>query len=179
MYLDHKNNITNNKLIRKAINYGFDREKMIKYLRNGIGTPAVNGFIPSGLPSFNNLEGYRYKPELANAILEIKLRQLAKLEQIKLEEEKSMLVDEQKEIEKILGSSSRLKTATLRQLKSSGELDIFRASWVADYPDAENYLSLFYSPNFTPNGPNYTHFKNVVFDSLYVKQIYRKTKAIV
>jgi peptide/nickel transport system substrate-binding protein len=54
-------------------------------------------------------------------------------------------------------------------MKSSGELDIFRASWVADYPDAENYLSLFYSPNFTPNGPNYTHYKNVVFDSLYVK----------
>ena len=54
VYLDHKNNITSNKLIRKAINYGFDREKMIKYLRNGIGTPAVNGFIPSGLPSFNN-----------------------------------------------------------------------------------------------------------------------------
>ncbi len=45
-------------LIRKAMNYGFDREKMIRYLRNGIGTPAVNGFIPKGLPSFNNLEGY-------------------------------------------------------------------------------------------------------------------------
>jgi len=52
----------------------------------------------------------------ANAILEIKLRQLAKLEQIKLEEEKSMLVEEQKEIEKILGSSSRLKTLIKKEL---------------------------------------------------------------
>jgi topoisomerase-4 subunit A len=52
----------------------------------------------------------------ANAILEIKLRQLAKLEQIKLEEEKSVLVDEQKEIEKILGSSSRLKTLIKKEL---------------------------------------------------------------
>jgi ABC-type oligopeptide transport system substrate-binding subunit len=59
--------------------------------------------------------------------------------------------------------------ATLRQMKSNGDLDVFRASWVADYPDAENYLSLFYSPNFTPNGPNYTHYKNIVFDSLYVE----------
>jgi peptide/nickel transport system substrate-binding protein len=58
--------------------------------------------------------------------------------------------------------------STLRQMKSSGELDVFRASWVADYPDAENYLSLFYSPNFTPNGPNYTHYKNETFDSLFV-----------
>jgi len=57
--------------------------------------------------------------------------------------------------------------STLRQLKSSGELDAFRGSWIADYPDAENYLSLFYSKNFTPNGPNYTHYKNATFDSLY------------
>ena len=57
--------------------------------------------------------------------------------------------------------------STLRQLKSTGKLDAFRASWIADYPDAENYLSLYYSKNFTPNGPNYTHFKNATFDSLY------------
>lgn len=44
---------------------------------------------------------------------------------------------------------------------------MFRASWVADYPDAENYLSLYYSKNFAPNGPNYTHFKNEQFDALY------------
>tara|TARA_R100000541_G_scaffold54595_1_gene63136 strand:- start:1170 stop:1523 length:354 start_codon:yes stop_codon:yes gene_type:complete len=75
-------------------------------------------------------------------------------------------------------------------MKSSGELDIFRASWIADYPDAENYLSLFYSGNFTPNGPNYTHYKNEVFDSLYLtaqnisnindrKQLYTKMDSIV
>ena len=40
-----------NKKIRDAINYGFDRVKMLKFLRNNIGTPAVNGFIPLGLPS--------------------------------------------------------------------------------------------------------------------------------
>ena len=61
--------------------------------------------------------------------------------------------------------------STLRQLKSSGELDIFRASWIADYPDAENYLSLFFSENFTPNGPNYTHFKNSTYDSLYISSL--------
>ena len=61
--------------------------------------------------------------------------------------------------------------STLRQMKSSGELDIFRASWIADYPDAENYLSLFYSENFTPNGPNYTHFKNSTYDSLYISSL--------
>ncbi|MBT6650935.1 MAG: ABC transporter substrate-binding protein, partial [Flavobacteriales bacterium] len=49
--------------IRKAINYAFDRVKMLKYLRNNIGTPAINGFVPMGLPSFNtNVIGYNYNP---------------------------------------------------------------------------------------------------------------------
>ena len=51
---------------------------------------------------------------------------------------------------------------------------MFRASWVADYPDAENYLSLYYSKNFAPNGPNYTHFSNSTFDGLY-EQSYLET----
>ena len=70
-----------------------------------------------------------------------------------------------------------LKEPHIRQLKTSnlniiiGKFPIFRASWIADYPDAENYLSLFYSKNFTPNGPNYTHFKSDVFDVLYEESI--------
>ena len=59
----------------------------------------------------------------------------------------------------------------LRQGKATGKFSMFRASWIADYPDAENYVSLFYSKNFTPNGPNYTHFKNDMFDDLYEQSI--------
>ena len=62
--------------------------------------------------------------------------------------------------------ASALKTA-----KANGKLDFFRASWVADYPDAENYLSLFYSENYAPNVPNYTHFKNDTFDQLYKQSL--------
>ena len=61
---------------------------------------------------------------------------------------------------------------------------------MADYPDAENYLALFYSKNFAPNGPNYTHYKSDVFDNLYEKasrigdlyervQLYRKMDSLV
>lgn len=42
------------------------------------------------------------------------------------------------------------------------------ASWIADYPDEENYLSLFVSGNAAPDGPNYTHYSNPVFDSLFI-----------
>ena len=56
---------------------------------------------------------------------------------------------------------------THRQNVATGKVNFFRKSWIADYPDAENYLALFYSKNFTPHGPNYTRFKNFDFDKLY------------
>ena len=52
-----------------------------------------------------------------NAILEIRLRQLAKLEQIKLEEEKSSLETERSDLEKIIKSKARLKTYIKNELK--------------------------------------------------------------
>ena len=56
--------------VRQAINYGFDRQKMLKYLRNNIGTPAFQGFVPKGLPSFSeDLLGYNYNPEKAKQLL--------------------------------------------------------------------------------------------------------------
>ena len=57
--------------------------------------------------------------------------------------------------------------STHRQMVATSKLNFFRGSWIADYADAENYLALFYSKNFCPNGPNYTHFKNKDFDALY------------
>ena len=60
-----------------------------------------------------------------------------------------------------------IPASSLKDAKANGQVEFFRASWVADYPDAENYLSLFYTENFAPNGPNYTHFKNNDFDKLY------------
>ena len=57
--------------------------------------------------------------------------------------------------------------ATLREMIAQSKVNFFRGSWIADYPDAENYLSLFYTPNFCPAGPNYTHFSSASFDKLY------------
>jgi len=59
------------KKIRQAINYGFSRKDMIRYLRNGIGTPGNFGIIPPGLPSFqqNNKAVYTYDPEKSRQLL--------------------------------------------------------------------------------------------------------------
>lgn len=160
--------------IRKAINYGFDREKMLKYLRNNIGTPAENGFVPKGMPSFNsNVIGYDYNPEKSKELInKIKALYGDNLGQIKLSTTSSYL-DICEYIQNELGklgldiSIDVNPPSTHRQMVATSKLSFFRGSWIADYPDAENYLSLFYSKNFSPNGPNYTHFINSSFDSLY------------
>ncbi|HYC29248.1 MAG TPA: ABC transporter substrate-binding protein, partial [Chitinophagaceae bacterium] len=57
--------------VRAAINYGFDRRKMMMYLRNSIGIPAESGFVPAGLPSFDSsvVHGYHYDLKRARALL--------------------------------------------------------------------------------------------------------------
>ncbi len=165
------------KTLRLAINYGFDRKKMIKYLRNNIGIPANNGFIPKGLPGFDEQNGFTYQPEKARKLVELYKQETGDISPEISIATNSQYLDLcefiQRELEKIGVSVSIdvMPPSTLRQQKSAGQLPVFRASWIADYPDAENYLSLFYSPNFTPNGPNYTHFKSAVFDSLYVASL--------
>ena len=173
--MDSDNSEVSSLNIRKAINYGFDRQKMIQYLRNGIGTPAVNGFIPKGLPSFSNFEGYSYQPVKAIEYINLYKSETGNLNPEITITTNSQYVDLceyiQRELEKIglIVHVDVVPPSTLRQSKASGKLPIFRASWVADYPDAENYLSLFYSKNFAPNGPNYMHYNNEEFDKLYEK----------
>jgi topoisomerase-4 subunit A len=57
-----------------------------------------------------------------DAILEIRLRQLAKLEEIKIKEEQGHLDSERKELEKLLGSKTRLKTLIKKELIADSEI---------------------------------------------------------
>lgn len=171
--MDGSNKAVLDKRIRQAMNYGFDRQKMITYLRNNMGTPAINGMIPMGLPSFNNALGYNYDIEKARSLVAAYKKATGdKKPLIQLSTNASYVdIGEflQREWQKI-GLDVQVDISppsTLRQSISTGKVAFFRASWIADYPDAENYLSLFYSKNFSPEGPNYTHFKNDEFDRLY------------
>ena len=160
-------------LLRKAMNYGFDRKKMMIYLRNGVGIPANGGFIPKGLPGYNNTIGYSYQPEKAKTLIEqFKSETGIENPEITITTTSNYLSFceyIQRELQKsgLLVKVDVIPAATLKDVKANGKVDMFRASWVADYPDAENYLSLYYSNNFAPNGPNYTHFKNEQFDIWY------------
>lgn len=160
-------------LLRKAINYGFDREKMMVYLRNGVGIAAHGGFIPKGLPGYNATIGYNYQPEKAKALInQFKSETGIEIPEITITTSSNYLSFceyIQRELQKagLQVNINVIPASTLRDEKANSKVDLFRASWVADYPDAENYLSLYYSNNFTPNGPNYTHYKNELFDTWY------------
>jgi len=177
IYLDAAEKEVNAIQIRKAINYGFDRVKMIKYLRNGIGTPAVNGFIPKGLPSFNAMEGYTYQPQRAKELVQSYMEETGNLNPLITISTNSQYLDLCEYIQRELQRTGLkvnidvMPPSTLRQTKVNGQLSIFRGSWVADYPDAENYLFIFHSKNFSPNGPNYTHYSSKEFDAMYEKSI--------
>ena len=170
-YLEGSSPVIQSPEIREAINIGFDREMMVAYLRNNIGYPAKKGFIPKGLPGESKTP-FLYDPDRARTLVNSFKQSSGLTPNLAIATDANYLdICEylQRELDKI-GIKIKidvLPTASLRQAKSSGKLELFRASWIADYPDAENYLSLFYSPNFSPSGPNYTHYKNGEFDLLY------------
>ena len=163
--------------IRQAINYGFDRTKMMKYLRNGIGQPGIGGMVPCGLPGFDTVGnyGYEYNPQKALALLaEAGYPHGKGLPTLTLSTTSSYL-DLCKYIQQqlgLLGIDIKVDVnppAALREQIAQGKSSWFRGSWIADYPDAENYLSLFFSGNRCPAGANYTRYSNPQYDRLYLQ----------
>ena len=67
------------KKVRQAINYGFDRAKMIRYLRNNIGYPGTSGFIPMGMQAFEGkVKGYDYDQAKALQLLAERATRMAR-----------------------------------------------------------------------------------------------------
>ena len=147
---------------------------MMRYIRNNIGSPGTHGFLPTGLPGEEfRVDGYHYDPKKAKVLLaEAGFPNGEGLPEIALYTTSQYLdLCEyiQHQLEEI-GIKLRIEVnpgATHGALVANSQVAFFRKSWIADYADPENYLSLFYSKNFTPNGPNYTLFQNAEFDRLY------------
>lgn len=165
---DADGSILLDKNFRKAINYAVDKELMLKSLRNDVGTAANSGFIPAGLPSYNpKLKGYPYNHDLA-----VKFLRQSKYtgEEIIISTNTEYLdictfVAKQWETIGIKVKIEVLESAILRDGMRKSMVPFFRGSWIADYPDGESFLCMFYSKNPAP--PNYTRFENEAFDSLY------------
>ncbi len=179
-----KNSVTKNLKIRQAINYGFNRKKMILYIRNSIGTPATSGFVPAGFPSFDSsvVKGYHYDlPKALQLLKEAGYPNGAGLPPLKLltvplyADIASYIANELLQIGIKINVEVIQKSLLLEQTAKSEAL-FFRGSWIADYPDAENFLSVFYGKNPAP--PNYTRYNNPKFDKLYEAALSEKNDSI-
>lgn len=67
------------------------------------------------------IKKFKLSDEQAEFILNLKLRNLAKIEEIKIKAEQKELNDERKSLEQTLGSSARLKTLVKKELKEDAE----------------------------------------------------------
>ena len=159
--------------LRQAVSLCIDREKMMRYLRNGIGEPGTGGMIPVGLPGHSNTIGYSYDLKRAQRLVADNHLQGHLLQLATVADYADIGKFVQSQVEQI-GLQCKMEVmppATMRSMRNNGSLPFFRSSWVADYPDAENYLSLFTTSNFAPSGPNYTHYTNPKYDKLYDKAL--------
>ena len=91
-------------------------------------------------PKKDLIKAFKISEPQANAILEIKLRQLARLEQIKLETERKDLLDEKQDLDKIVSSKARLKTYVKRELKQiKDEFGDDRYSEIIEYSESKAF----------------------------------------
>jgi len=168
-----------NKKVRQAMSHAINKKAMVRYIRNNTCSPAYSGFVPEGLSSFNrNLKSYEYNPEKARQLLreagyEDGIKGL-RLSTTSAYVELCQFVQHEMEQIGIELAIDVLPTSNHRKGVSNSEILFFRKSWIADYPDSENFLALFYSKNYSPKGANYTHYKNAYYDQLYEEALIEK-----
>ncbi len=161
--------------VRQAINYAIDRNLMVQYLRNNIYEPANSGFVPYGMPGFDRKKVVGYQRDIDKALQLLKeagYQNGSELGTITLSTTADYadlceFVQSQVADIGITLKVDVLPASSHGEYTAHSQLEFFRKSWLADYADSENFLSVFYSKNFAPDGPNYTHFSHPLFDQWY------------
>jgi peptide/nickel transport system substrate-binding protein len=164
--------------VRQALSYAINRPEMLAYVLNHVGRPGESGFVPAALPSFSpaRVPGYTFQPQQARALLSAAgygASRPLKLRLSTVAERKAVAEYLQKNWADV-GVQVQIdinQSAAQQELVDNGRAAFFSKSWLGDYPDAENYLALFYSPNFSPAGPDKTHYKSAEYDQLYTQAI--------
>lgn len=165
-----KNNPLASKKLRQAINYAIDRKKLLLYLRNSMGNEA-SGFIPLGMPGFKALDDFGFDPEKARKLIAEagfgagKPRPSVKLFTLPIYTNIGSFIANELKQAGIDVQVEPVQKSLLLEQTSRSQVPFFRGSWIADYPDAENYMSVLYGKNPAP--PNYTRYNNPAFDALY------------
>jgi len=161
--------------LRRALFYAVDKQKLVRFFRNGLGDAGDWGVVPPILNAHEKETITEANAAWQKALAEYQQSSYAKQTnkpEIVLSttaDYLDMMVYLQETWGR-LGVKIKVDIQTggmLRQLRNEGKLMLFRGSWIADYPDAENFLACYYAPYLSPMGPNYTHFEDAQFDTLY------------
>tara|TARA_B100000768_G_C11278301_1_gene377120 strand:- start:1749 stop:3425 length:1677 start_codon:yes stop_codon:yes gene_type:complete len=158
--------------VRRALSAAIDREAIARNLRRGTVMPTAS-FVPPILLGNTEVTEPKVQRDWARAVLD-SVRKLHPEPWLPLRISTTSDYTDlcaalqyqwgqlglQIEVDVVSAAAHRDRVAT-------GKAALFRKSWLADYPDAENFLSLFHSANFAPSGPNYTHFSDTEFDAMF------------
>jgi len=169
-----------NKFLRQAISMAINYPEQIELFYNGRALSA-QGPIPPGLAGYDEKLKNPYKEFSVEKAKELLKKAgypdgkgLAPLEYLSLADSTARQMTEyfQKSLAAI-GIQLKVQTFSWPEFQQSlknKKGQIWSFAWGADYPDAENFLQLFYSKNFSP-GPNDSNYSNPEFDRLYEKSL--------
>ncbi len=163
--------------VRQAICLAYDQAQWIKVMRNGYwATPAfgplpptVQGFVEVRSPyAGRDVERARqllieagYPGGEGLAPLEYELSGVSTTSRKGAEIFKQSM----REIGLDVNLNGQTWDQFLNKVRQK-KAQMFGMAWLADYPDAENFLQLFYGPNESP-GPNNSNYANPEYDKLY------------
>jgi oligopeptide transport system substrate-binding protein len=167
--------------VRKAFNLAVDREFIVNHVLKGEGWPAVNGFVPPiENYHYENVIGFKSDIPKAKELLSLAGYPNGKgfpvldfyVNAVEGSSKHKMCQGIADELKKNLNVTLNVKLCSIQERSKaiiSGKAKIWRSGWIADYPDAENFLSLFYSKNIKDNEAdvNAFRFKDSNFDQLF------------
>ncbi|HUT62436.1 MAG TPA: ABC transporter substrate-binding protein [Anaerolineae bacterium] len=164
----------NNLKLRQALCWAVDRKRISEDLLEGASLPATSILPPGIMGRDDTIEGYGFDLEKARLLLaEAGYPDGSGLPELTLwyntNETHQQVAQFIQSTFKKIGVSVRLKSldwpAYLKACESH-EPDLYRLGWVADIPDADNFLYiLLHSSQIGPAG-NYSGYTNPVFDRL-------------
>lgn len=173
--LQDNNGPLRDKRIRQALSLSIDRRLLAEKALQGMAEAGTEGIVPPGMPAHEQRaqQDKTYNPQKARLLLaEAGYPQGKGLPELTLHTTAAHLNAAQflQFAWQSTGFRVRIELmegAALRDLIYQGKSQMWRASWIADYADPENYYSLFWSANLAPDGPNTTRFSLPAFDRVF------------
>lgn len=187
LIFNHQHLLFKNINLRKAFSFAIDRNKILEFVLQGEGFKAgINGIVPPVFDGYdiNKIQGYDLNLDSAKYYLQkAGFKDGSKFPKLTLdlnsdaERNVAVATEVQKELKDNLNINIELNVIPLAQHLDNtmkGKSAFFRLGWMADFPNPENFLYLFYGKNVPKSMsetsfPNLARYNNSEFDSFYDK----------